>query len=103
MKIKKNDQVKVISGNYKGKSGKVLKIFPKKQRVLVEGVNLIKRHSKPSQQNPQGGIVEKEASIHVSNLMVIGPHGTPTRVGKKILEDGKSVRVCKKTGEMLDK
>ena len=102
MKIVKNDTVLVISGNYKGKKGKVLKVFPKKQRVIVEGVNFVKRHTKPTQKNPQGGIVEKEASIHVSNLMVICPKcDTPTRIGRKILEDGKKVRVCMNCGEML--
>ncbi|MFC1725230.1 50S ribosomal protein L24 [candidate division KSB1 bacterium] len=103
MKIKKNDSVIIISGNYKGKTGKVLKVFPKKKRALVEGVNLIKKHSKPSQQHPQGGIVEKEASVNISNLMVIAPDGKPTRIGKKILEDGSRVRICKRTNEMIDK
>ena len=103
MKIKKNDTVLIISGNYKGKTGKVLKVFPKKKRALVEGVNLIKKHSKPSQQNPQGGIVEKEASIDISNLMVIAPDGKPTRIGKKILDDGSRVRICRRTNEMIDK
>ena len=102
MKVVKNDIVLVISGNYKGKRGKVLKVFPKKHRVIVEGVNFVKRHTKPTQKNPQGGIVEKEASIHVSNLMVICPKcDTPTRLGRKILEDGKKVRVCMNCGEML--
>ncbi len=102
MKVVKNDMVLVISGNYKGKRGKVLKVFPKKHRVIVEGVNFVKRHTKPTQKNPQGGIVEKEASIHVSNLMVICPKcDTPTRLGRKILEDGKKVRVCMNCGEML--
>jgi len=102
MKIVKNDIVLVISGNYKGKRGKVLKVFPKKHRVIVEGVNFIKRHTKPTQKNPQGGIVEKEAPIHVSNLMVVCPKcDTPTRLGRKILEDGKKVRICMNCGEML--
>jgi len=102
MKVVKNDIVLVISGNYKGKRGKVLKVFPKKHRVIVEGVNFVKRHTKPTQKNPQGGIVEKEAPIHVSNLMVICPKcDTPTRLGRKILEDGKKVRVCMNCGEML--
>jgi len=103
MKIKKGDNVVVIAGNYKGKKGKVLKVFPKEKRALVEGVNIIKKHSRPSQQNPQGGILEKEAPVHISNLMIIGPDGKPTRVGKKVLEDGKSVRICKRTGEMIDR
>ncbi len=107
MKIKKDDMVVVISGNYKGKTGKVLKVFPKKERVIVEGVNLRKRHTKPNQQNPQGGIIEKEAPIHVSNLMILDPKtNEPTRIGKKIIIDEKtgkkrSARISKLTGEML--
>lgn len=107
MKIKKNDNVIVISGNYKGKTGKVLKVFKDKDRVIVEGVNLRKRHTKPSQKNPQGGITEKEAPIHVSNVMIIDPKtGKGTRIGKKIILDDKtgkrkSVRISKSSGEML--
>ncbi len=102
MKVIKNDTVLVISGNYKGKKGKVLKVFPKESRVIVEGVNFIRRHTKPTQKNPQGGIVEKEAPINVSNLMVVCPKcNTPSRLGRKILEDGKGVRVCRSCGEML--
>lgn len=102
MKILKNDVVLVISGNYKGKKGKVLKVFPKQSRVIVEGVNFIKKHTRPTQSNPQGGIVEKEASIHISNLLVICPKcNTPSRTGRKSLEDGKRVRICKNCEEML--
>jgi large subunit ribosomal protein L24 len=102
MKVVKNDTVLVISGNYKGKKGKVLKVFPKDQRVIVEGVNFIKRHTRPSQKNQQGGIVEKEAPVHVSNLMVVCPKcDTPARIGRQVLEDGKRVRVCRSCGEML--
>jgi large subunit ribosomal protein L24 len=102
MKVVKNDTVLVISGNYNGKKGKVLKVFPKEQRVIVEGVNFIKRHTKPTQKNPQGGIVEKEAPIHVSKLMVVCPKcDAPSRIGRQVLEDGKRVRVCKSCGEML--
>jgi len=102
MKVVKNDIVLVISGNYKGKKGKVLKVFPKERRVIVEGVNFIKRHTKPTQKNPQGGIVEKEAPIRVSNLMVVCPKcDVPSRLGRKVLEDGKRVRVCRSCGEML--
>ncbi len=107
MKIKKNDNVIVISGNYKGKTGKVLKVFKDKDRVIVEGVNIRKRHTKPSQKNPQGGITEKEAPIHVSNVMIIDPKtGKGTRIGKKIILDDKtgkrkSVRISKSSGEML--
>lgn len=100
MRIKKNDQVKVIAGKYKGKEGKVLVVFPKRNRVIVEGVNLIKRHTRPSQQNPQGGIIEKEAALHASNLMLV-VNGAPTRVGVRILEDDSKVRIAKKTGETL--
>ena len=102
MRVVKNDMVVVLSGKYRGKSGKVLKVFPKQNRVIVEGVNIIKRHTKPSQKNQQGGIIEKEAPIHVSNLMVVDPKsGEPTRVGYKYLEDRTKVRLSKKSGEML--
>ena len=102
MKVMKNDNVLVISGNYKGKKGKVLKVFPRDRRVIVEGVNFIKRHTKPTQKNPQGGIVEKEAPVHVSNLMVVCPKcDTPSRLGRKILEDGSKVRICRSCREML--
>jgi len=102
MKIRKNDMVLVISGNQKGKKGKVLKVFPKTEKIIVEGVRLIKRHSKPTQKNPKGGIIEKEASINVSNVMVIcSKCNTATRVGIKTLEDGRKARVCKSCGEMI--
>jgi len=102
MKVAKNDIVLIRSGNFKGKRGKVLKVFPDEQRVIVEGVNLVKRHMRRSQKNPQGGIIEKEAPIHVSNVQVICPKcGKPTRIGRKILENRKRVRVCKKCNEMI--
>ena len=102
MHVVKNDSVKILSGKYKNKIGKVLKVFPKNDRVIVEGVNIIKKHTKPSQKNQQGGIVEKEAPIHVSNVMVIDPKtNEPTRVGYKFLDDGSKVRVSKKSGEIL--
>lgn len=107
MKIKKDDKVIVIAGNYLGKTGKILKVYPKKNRVIVEGVNIRKRHTKPNQQNPQGGIVEKEAPINVSNIMILDPKtNEPSRVGKKIIIDEKSgkkrsARISKLTGEML--
>ena len=102
MHVVKNDTVKILSGKYRGKTGKVLKVFRDEKRVIVEGVNIIKKHSKPSQKNPQGGIIEKEASVHVSNVMVIDPKtNEPTRVGYKYLEDGTKVRFSKKSGEML--
>lgn len=102
MHVKKGDKVMVITGKDKGKTGVILTAYPKKDRVLVEGVNIVKKHTKPNQDNPQGGIVSQEASIHVSNVMVIDPKtGEPTRVGYKI-EDGKKIRVAKKSGENLD-
>ncbi|WP_096155966.1 MULTISPECIES: 50S ribosomal protein L24 [Bacillus] len=103
MHVKKGDKVQVISGKDKGKQGVILQAFPKKDRVLVEGVNIVKKHSKPSQANPQGGIISQEAPIHVSNVMPLDPKsGEPTRVGYKVL-DGQKVRVAKKSGEQLDK
>ncbi|HDX9589535.1 TPA: 50S ribosomal protein L24 [Bacillus pseudomycoides] len=103
MHVKKGDKVQVISGKDKGKQGVVLAAFPKESRVIVEGVNIVKKHSKPSQLNPQGGIITKEAAIHVSNVMPLDPKtGVPTRVGYKV-EDGKKIRVAKKSGESLDK
>ncbi len=95
MHVKKGDTVKVITGKDKGKQGVILQVFPKKERVIVEGVNIVKKHAKPSQDNPQGGIINKEAAIHVSNVMPIDPKtGEPTRVGYKVV-DGKKVRVAK--------
>ena len=107
MKIKKNDSVIVISGNYKGKTGKVLKVFPSKDRIIIEGVNLRKRHTKPNQKSPQGGIIEKEAPINVSNIQILDPKSNEaTRIGAKIIIDDKtgkkkSVRVSRISGEML--
>ena len=102
MYVIKNDMVKILSGKYSGKTGKVLKVFPGQSRLIVEGINIIKKHSKPSQSNQQGGIVEKESTIHVSNVMVIDPKtNEATRVGYKYLEDGEKVRISKKSGEML--
>jgi large subunit ribosomal protein L24 len=105
MKIHKNDMVVVVAGNARGKTGKVLKVYPEKSRVIVEGVNIIKRHSKPSQRNPQGGIVQREAPIHVSNVMLLDPKtNQPTRVGSKLVKDdttGKKhrMRLARATGE----
>jgi large subunit ribosomal protein L24 len=104
MHVKKGDTVIVIAGKDKGKKGRVLAAYPKKERVLVEGINLVKKHTRPSQQNPQGGIVTQEAPIHVSNVSLIDPKsGKPTRIGYKVLENGKKVRVAKKSGEIIDK
>lgn len=103
MHVKKGDKVMVITGKDKGKTGVILAAFPKKDRVLVEGVNIVKKHTKPNQANPQGGIISQEAAIHVSNVMPIDPKtGEPTRVGYKI-ENGKKIRIAKKSGEAMDK
>jgi large subunit ribosomal protein L24 len=107
MKIHKNDNVMVISGNDRGKTGKVLKVFPKNSRVIIEGINLRKRHTKPSQKNPQGGIIEKEAPIHASNVMLLDPKtNEPTRLGSQIILDEntgkkKRARISRSTGEMV--
>ncbi len=100
-RIKKNDMVKIIAGNYKGKTGKVLAIYPDKDKAIVDSINLIKRHTKPTQDNPKGGIIEKEAPIHLSNLALLH-NNEPTKVGYKTLKDGKKVRYAKSTGETLD-
>ncbi len=95
-KIKKNDQVLVLAGNDRGAKGKVLKVLSKESRVIVEGVNMVKKHTRPSQNLPQGGILEVEAPIHISNVKLIAPKANiPTRVGFKVLKDGSKVRVCK--------
>jgi len=102
MNIIKNDTVKVISGNHKGKVGKVLKVFPKSRRIIVEKVQMVKRHTKPRSQQDQGGILEKEASIHVSNVLLVCPKcSKPSRTGVGALADGKKVRVCRSCNEML--
>ena len=103
-KIKKGDRVIVLTGKDKGRSGQVLQVMPKDNRVLVAGINMVKRHTRPTQQLPQGGILEKEASVHISNLQVIcGKCGKPTRIGHKVLANGQKMRACKKCGEILDK
>ena len=99
--IRKNDRVMVITGESKGKIGKVLKVFPDKERVIVEGVNFIKRHTRPNQQNPQGGIIEKEAPIHISNVKLVHA-GQATKVCYRTLKDWKKVRVARETGEIID-
>ena len=100
MRIIKGMIVKVISGNHKGQSGKVLDVFPKKMNAIVEGVNFRKRSVRPTQDNPSGGYVEREAPLHLSNLMVLH-NNKPTRIGYKKLEDGKKVRISVKTKEEL--
>ena len=99
--IKKDDTVKVISGESRGEEGKVLEVYPDKNRALVEGVNIVKRHTKPNATHPNGGIVEQEAPIHLSNLMLVDPKtGEATRVGRKEVK-GKLVRYSKKSGEAI--
>jgi large subunit ribosomal protein L24 len=101
--IKKNDTVMLISGDEKGKSGRVLSILPSKDRVLVESLNMIKRHMKPSKKYSQGGIIEKEAPVHLSKVMLVCPKcSKPTRIGNTMLENGKKIRSCKKCGEVVD-
>ena len=102
-KIKKGDYVVVIAGKDKGQKGEVLKVFPKESRVVVKGVKMVKRHVRPSQADPEGGIKQFEAPIHVSNVAHIDPKDSkPTRVGFKTLKDGQKVRVTKKSGEVID-
>ncbi|HKW92598.1 MAG TPA: 50S ribosomal protein L24 [Methylomirabilota bacterium] len=102
--VRKGDTVMVVAGKERGKKGKVLRVIPEKGRVVVERINLIKKHQRPTQKVRQGGIIEREGSIHLSNVMLVDPGSDkPTRVGMKALSDGKKVRVAKRSGEMLDK
>lgn len=107
MKIRKNDMVMVISGNYSGKTGKVLKVFPKESKIIIEGINMRKKHTKPTQRSPQGGILEKEAPINVSNVMILDPKSNePTRIGARIILDDKTgkkkiARISMISGEMI--
>ncbi len=102
-RIRKNDQVMVIAGKDKGKIGRVLKILGEKNRLLVEKVNVVKRHQKPTTKNRQGGITQKEASIHLSNVMLLDPKsGERTRVGSRLLKDGTKVRFSKKSQEVIE-
>ncbi len=104
MRIKTGDTVEVISGKDRGKSGKVLKVEPKENKVIVEGINIVHRHMRPTQDMPQGGIIENEGPIHISNVQLVCPHcGEKTRIGADYLDDGKKVRVCKKCSEDIDK
>jgi large subunit ribosomal protein L24 len=105
IRIRKDDLVQVIAGRDRGKRGKVLQVMPEKGRLLVQGVNFIKRHTKPNpQRNIKGGIAEREASIHVSNVMIVSPDDDkPTRIGSKLLPDGERVRTSRRSGEVLDK
>ncbi len=102
-KIKKDDEVIVLTGRDKGRRGTVKKVLTKDDRVIVDGVNLVKRHVRPPQTEPQGGIQEREAAIHISNVALIDPsENTQTRVGYKVLEDGRKVRFARRSGEVLD-
>jgi large subunit ribosomal protein L24 len=102
-KIKKGDKVVILSGKDKGKHGEVTKAFPKEAKVIVGGINLMTRHKKPSQTNPQGGLERIEAPLHISKVAIEDPKtGKPTRVGFKVLEDGRKVRVAKRSGEVID-
>ena len=100
-KIKKGDRVVVLTGKDKGRQGAVLKVFPQEQRVLVEGLNIVQRHTRPTQFDPQGGIKNKEAPLHVSNVAVVDSQGKPTRVGFRV-EGDKKVRFAKTTGEVIN-
>jgi large subunit ribosomal protein L24 len=103
MKIRKNDTVLVIAGRDKGKKGKVRVSIPKKERLLVDGINMIKKHARPTGQARQAGIIEREASIHVSSVMLLCEKcNKPARVGRRLLADGKKVRFCKACGEVVD-
>jgi large subunit ribosomal protein L24 len=105
LSIRKNDEVEVIAGRDRGKRGRVLRVLPEKGRVVVEGVSVIKRHTRPNpQKQVKGGIVEREAAIHASNVMLVDPNSSkPTRIGHKTLESGDRVRVARKSGSVLDK
>ena len=105
LSVRKNDEVLVISGRDSGKRGRVLRVIPERARVVVEGVNVIKRHTRPNpQKNVKGGIVERESSIHASNVMLVCPDTSkPTRVGHKVLDDGRRVRVSRRSGGVIDK
>ncbi len=103
MHVKKGDLVKVLAGKDKGKQGKIIRSIPKEDRVVIEKINLMKKHQKPTQQYPQGGIISMEAPVHVSNVMVICPScKKPTRVGHKFLDNGKKVRECKHCGAAIE-
>jgi large subunit ribosomal protein L24 len=103
LKVKKGDEVVVLSGRDRGKKGEVLRVLPKESRVVVQGVNVVKRHSRPKP-GGAGGIIEKEAALHVSNVALADPKdGRPTRVGYKLLADGRKVRVARRSGEVIDR
>jgi large subunit ribosomal protein L24 len=102
-RIRKGDRVEVISGSSKGRRGEVLRVLPKDERAVVQGVALVKRHTKATSVGQQGGIIEREASIHLSNLMLIDPKtDKPTRIGFRVLADGRKMRIAKRSGEALE-
>lgn len=103
LRIKKGDTAVVLTGKSKGKSGRVLSVAPSTEKVLIEGINMVKRHMKPSKKYSQGGIIEKEGPIHISNVMLLCPKcNKPTRLGNTVLDDGKKLRTCKKCKEVID-
>ena len=102
--VRKGDTVVVVAGKERGKRGRVLRVLPEKNRVVVERINMIKKHQRPTQQLRQGGIIEREGAIHLSNVMLVDPSGDkPTRIGVRKLSDGKKVRLARKSGEIIDK
>ena len=102
--VRKGDTVVVVAGKERGKRGRVLRVIPERGRVVVERINMIKRHQRPTQKLRQGGIIEREGAIHLSNVMLVDPtSGKPTRIGMRALADGKKVRVARKSGEIIDK
>ena len=102
--VRKGDTVIVVAGKERGKRGKVLRVIPEKSRVVVERVNMIKKHQRPTQKLRQGGIIEREGAIHMSNVMLVDPRtDKPTRIGVRLLADGRKARVAKRSGEMIDK
>lgn len=103
LRIKKGDTAVVMTGKNRGKSGRVLTVAPADQRVVIEGINLVKRHTKPGKKYAQGGIIERESPIHISNVMLVCPKcSKPTRIGNTLIDDGKKLRACKKCKEVID-
>lgn len=103
LKVKKGDEVIVITGKYKGKKGKILKVFPEKNKIVISGINLVKKHTKPTQVS-EGGIITKELPVNISNVAHVDPKtGNPTKIAFKFLEDGSKVRIAKKSGEIIGK
>jgi large subunit ribosomal protein L24 len=103
-RVRKGDTVIVVAGKERGKRGRVLRVIPEKGRVVVERINMVKKHQRPTQRIRQGGIIEREGAIHLSNVMLVDPtSGKPSRTGVRVLGDGKKVRIAKKSGEIIDK